>query len=60
MLFKTVCPPKLIISYSNAEKMSDLINIEDTRLLKYVIEPVPLNEACLHNIVFLRPKLNGT
>ena len=60
LLFKSVCPPTLIISYSNVDKMSALVDLVDTLLQKRVIEPVPPHESCLHNIVFLRPKPNGT
>ena len=57
MLLKSVCPPKLIISYSNVDKMSALIDLVDTLLLKRVNEPIPLNKGCLHNIVLLRNQM---
>ena len=40
--------------------MKALNDLVGTLLSKHVIEPVPMQEECLHNIVFLRPKPNGT
>ena len=53
-------PPSLVVSYANPEKMKALKDLVGTLLTEHVIEPVPMQEKCLHNIVFLRPKPNGT
>ena len=54
------CPPSLVVSYANPDNMHALNNLVGTLLNKHVIEPVPMQEECLHNIVFLCPKPNGT
>ena len=59
-LFRTSCPPALVVSYANPVKMRALLDLVETLLSKHVVEPVPADTPCLHNIVFLRPKPNGT
>jgi hypothetical protein len=60
-LCKQVCPPEAQISYkSNKEKQKALEEMMVTLLDKDVIERVPEGMFCFHNIVFLRPKPNGT
>ena len=48
------------MSYANAVEMKALNDLVGTLLNKHVIEPVPMQEQCLHNIIFLRPKPHGT
>ena len=59
-LFRTSCPPALVVSYANPVKMRALLDLVETLLSKHVVEPVPADTPCLHNIVFLRPKPNST
>ena len=59
-LFRSVCPPSLVVSYANPEKMKALNDLVGTLLTKHVIEPVPMQDEFLHNSLFLRPKPNGT
>ena len=59
-LFAVTCPPRLALFYNNPQKHAAILDLLQQLLDKHVIEQVPSHVACLHNIVFLRPKPNGT
>ena len=60
-LLRPVCPPSLVPSYPpTSEKGLALAAMIDTLLQKDVIEEVPPTQFCFFNIVFLRPKPNGS
>ena len=59
-LFRTACPPSLALLYTNPVKHRAILDLLQQLLDKNVIERVAPTVACLHNIVFLRPKPNGT
>ena len=60
-LLTDVCPPTLITSYPPlSEKGLALSEMLDSLLQKQVIDEVLPTQFCFFNIVFLRPKPNGT
>ena len=60
-LLRRECPPDLIPRYRpQTPKVVALAAMMDTLLEKHVIEPIPAGQACFYNIVFLRPKPNGS
>ena len=59
-LFVTKCPPRLALFYGNPEKHAAITELLQQLLAKHVIERVGPHTPCLHNVVFLRPKPNGT
>ena len=54
------CPRQLCIHYSDPIKQTALYELIDKLLDKDVIEQVPAGTKALHNLIFLRPKPNGT
>ena len=60
LLFARRCPSSLALFYNNAEKHRAILLLLQQLLDKSVIERVAPEEPCLHNVVFLRPKPNGT
>ena len=60
-LLRETCPDFLIPSYpAQSEKGKALRDMMKTLLEKDVIEVVKKGETCFFNVVFLRPKPNGT
>ena len=61
VLLRTVCPPDRIPHYRpGTPKHLALTDMITVLLEKHVIEPVSTGRPCFFNIVFLRPKPNGS
>ena len=61
LLLRRECPPDLVPRYPpQTPKAVALVDMMSTLLEKRVIEPVPAGQASFYNIVFLRPKPNGS
>ena len=60
-LLRRVCPEDLFLRYrSQTPKAVALAEMVHTLLEKHAIEPVPADQASFYNVVFLRPKPNGS
>ena len=61
LLLRRECPPDLIPRHHpQTPKAVALADMITTLIAKHVIEPVPAGQASFYNIVFLRPKPNGS